>query len=73
MAQIAEGKARRAKQRDVRPLQALAPLIAAHRGLAIAAMISLIASTALTLGISGAARLAIDHGFTQASAGLLNR
>ena len=72
-AQITETKARREKHKDLRPLRALAPLVAEHRGLALGAMAALLASTVLTLGLSGAARVVIDHGFSRSSAGLLDR
>ncbi|MHB8286846.1 MAG: ABC transporter transmembrane domain-containing protein, partial [Caulobacteraceae bacterium] len=65
VAQIAEGKAKRAKSRDVRPLGRLRPFLAAHRATAALAVLFMILSTTMTLSLSVAARLVIDHGFNK--------
>jgi ATP-binding cassette subfamily B protein len=65
VAQIAEGKAKRAKSRDVRPLGRLRPFIAAHKATAAMAILFMILSTTMTLSLSVAARLVIDHGFNK--------
>jgi ATP-binding cassette subfamily B protein len=64
VAQIAEGKAKRAKSRDVRPLGRLRPFLAAHKLTAAMAIVFMVLSTSMTLSLSVAARLVIDHGFT---------
>ena len=64
MADIAAAKSKREKSRDLRPLRRLLPLIAKHWPLALTATLFLLMSTAATLGVTGAFRLAIDHGFT---------
>lgn len=64
MADIAAAKSKREKSRDLRPLRRLLPLIAKHWPVALTATLFLLVSTAATLGVTGAFRLAIDHGFT---------
>ena len=64
MADIAAAKSKREKSRDLRPLRRLLPLIAKHWPLALTATLFLLVSTAATLAVTGAFRLAIDHGFT---------
>ena len=64
MADIAAAKSKREKSRDLRPLRRLLPLIAKHWPLALTATLFLLVSTAATLGVTGAFRRAIDHGFT---------
>ena len=64
MADIAAAKSKREKSRDLRPLRRLLPLIAKHWPIALTATLFLVMSTAATLGVTGAFRLAIDHGFT---------
>ena len=64
MADIAAAKSKREKSRDLRPLRRLLPLIANHWPIALTATLFLLMSTAATLGVTGAFRLAIDHGFT---------
>ena len=64
MADIAAAKSKREKSRDLRPLRRLLPLIAKHWPIALTATLFLLMSTAATLGVTGAFRLAIDHGFT---------
>ena len=59
--EISEGAARRDKSRNLGALGRLLPFIAAHKLDAGLAGLFLIASTAATLGISGAVRLLVDH------------
>ncbi len=73
VAQMAESKGRRDKQRDVRPLRALWPLITSHRGVAALACCFMVLSTTMTLSLTVAARLVIDHGFSRTSGASLNR
>jgi ATP-binding cassette, subfamily B, bacterial len=70
MAQTAQ---RRERRRDLRPLAALLPYVYAHRGDAILAAVFLLMSTSATLGISGAARLVVDHGLALHTYAALNR
>jgi len=63
----------RAKRRDVRPLAHLAPFLRAHWGDAAWSVAFLLVSTSATLGLSGAARLVVDRGFSSAGAAQLNR
>ena len=63
---------RRGRSRDLRPLRTLAPYVAAHKGLAAAALFFLLVSTMATLSLSLAARLVIDHGFTSETGSALN-
>ena len=69
---MASDENRRARSRDLRPLATLFPFVAAHRGLAAAAFVFLLLSTGATLGLSVAARLVIDHGFTAETGRALN-
>jgi ATP-binding cassette subfamily B protein len=64
MADIAAAKSKREKSQDLRPLRRLLPLIAKHWPLALIATFFLLISPGATLGVTGAFRLAIDHGFT---------
>ena len=59
--EISEGAARRDKSRNLGALGRLLPFIAAHKLDAGLAGLFLIASTAATLGLSGAVRLLVDH------------
>jgi ATP-binding cassette, subfamily B, bacterial len=49
--------------RDLKSLAALAPLLRAHSGDAVAAVVSLVFSTGATLALTAALRLVVDHGF----------
>jgi ATP-binding cassette subfamily B protein len=69
---IQEGAARKQGRRDIRPLGRLAPFLRAHWGDATWSLISLLFSTSATLGLSGAARLVVDKGFSSTSAAQLN-
>ncbi len=62
-ADIDAAKGKRARSRDLRPLARLFPLVASHWPQALMAGLCLIVSSSLTLGMTGALRLAIDHGF----------
>ncbi|MGE5502721.1 MAG: ABC transporter transmembrane domain-containing protein [Ignavibacteriales bacterium] len=70
---LAEAAQRRPKQRDVRPLGHLVPFIRAHWQYALLATFFLLLSTSATLGITGAARVVVDHGFHGGSPAALNR
>ena len=59
--EISEGAARRDKSRNFGALGRLLPFIGAHKLDATLAGVFLIASTAATLGLSGAIRLLVDH------------
>jgi len=63
----------RAGRRDIRPLGRLAPFLAAHWGDAAWSLVFLLVSTGATLGLSGAARLVVDKGFSAAGAAALDQ
>jgi ATP-binding cassette subfamily B protein len=73
VADLAAGADRRPKSRDLRPLARIWPLLLAHKGLLAASLGFLLASTALTLGLSGAARMLVDQGFAAGSGAAINR
>jgi ATP-binding cassette subfamily B protein len=58
---LAEAAGRRPKSRNVGALRRLAPFVKAHWGDASLSLLFLLISTGATLGLSGAARLLIDH------------
>jgi ATP-binding cassette, subfamily B, bacterial len=62
----------RAGRRDLRPLARLAPYLRAHWGDAAWSVLFLLVSTSATLGLSGAARMVVDKGFSSASTASLN-
>ena len=62
----------RPKRRDVRPLGRLWPFLRAHWGDGLWSVFFLLFSTSATLGLSGAARLVVDKGFTSQSNAQLN-
>ena len=68
--QMAEAGAKRAKRRDIRPLARLIPFALRHKGHALMAVFWLLLSTAASLGLTGLARGAIDHGFEAGGAHL---
>ena len=68
----AEAKSR-GKQRDLRPLTRLFPLIAAHKGNAGAALFFLLIATGSSLALTGALRLVIDKGFNSGLVSMLDR
>ena len=70
---MAKAEAKRGRSRDLRPLRSLGPYIAAHKAVALGALVFLLLSTSATLGLSVAARLVIDHGFTAETGATLNR
>lgn len=68
--QMADAGARREKRRDIRPLARLLPYALRHRGHLAMAGFWLVMSTAASLGLTAAARGAIDHGFADGGARL---
>ncbi len=62
-AEIAAAASKREKSRDLRPLRRLVPLVLAHWRLMLLAGLFLLISTTATLGVTGALRMAVDHGF----------
>ena len=72
-AQIAEGKSKREKRRDLKPLRALLPLLRANRGDALLACLFLVLSTSMTLSLTAAGRMVVDHGFAHGSPDQVNR
>ncbi len=68
--QMADAGARREKRRDIRPLARLLPYALRHRGYLILAGFWLVMSTTASLGLTAAARGAIDHGFADGGARL---
>jgi ATP-binding cassette subfamily B protein len=57
---------RRDKQRDLKPLRRLLPILIAHRGDIFAAVLFLILSTASTLALTAGARAVVDAGLPSA-------
>jgi ATP-binding cassette subfamily B protein len=53
---------RRSRQKDLRPLARLGPVLAAHKGDAIAAILFLILSSGSTLALTAGARAVVDAG-----------
>lgn len=68
--QMADAGARREKRRDIRPLARLLPYALRHRGHLVLAGFWLLMSTTASLGLTAAARGAIDHGFADGGARL---
>ncbi len=68
--QMAEAGDRREKRRDIRPLARLLPYALNHKGHLAFAGFWLLMSTAASLGLTAAARGAIDHGFADDGARL---
>ena len=68
--QMGEAGQRRERRRDVRPLARLFPYAMRHKGHMAMAAVWLILSTAASLGLTGAARGAIDNGFENGGAQL---
>jgi len=71
-AKVGAEAAGRTRRRDLRPLANLIPFLRAHWGDALWSLTFLLFSTSATLGLSGAARLVVDKGFSSASAARLN-
>ena len=65
--------ARRAKQRDLRPLRRLLPFVRAHAGDAALAGVFLLLSTSATAGLTFALRWMADRGIASHSATLIGR
>ena len=63
-AELRRAGAGREKARDVRPLRRLAPYMRRHWRSAVASLVFLTLSTSATLGLTGASRVVIDHGFS---------
>jgi ATP-binding cassette subfamily B protein len=72
-ATLKEAAIRRPKQRDMRPLVRLLPFAAAHKSDAFAAAFFLVISTSSSLGLTSAARIVVDKGFSSGAAGALDR
>jgi ATP-binding cassette, subfamily B, bacterial len=68
--QMGEAGQRRERRRDVRPLARLFPYAMRHKGHMAMAAVWLILSTAASLGLTAAARGAIDNGFENGGAQL---
>ncbi|SFS80771.1 ABC transporter transmembrane domain-containing protein [Brevundimonas viscosa] len=68
--QMADAGARREKRRDIRPLARLLPYALRHKGHLGFAAFWLVMSTSASLGLTAAARGAIDHGFADDGARL---
>jgi ATP-binding cassette subfamily B protein len=69
---MATAAERRGRSKDLKPLAHLWPLMLAHRGDMIWALVFLLSSTCATLGLSVAARLLVDDGFSAGSATAIN-
>ena len=61
--QMDEAAGKRSRSRNIRPLSRLLPYLAAHKGYALLSGVFLLASTAVSLGLTATARGAIDQGF----------
>ena len=72
-ANTTDASGRPAQRRSVRPLKALFPLVARHRGHAFAALAALIAAAGVTLALPLAVRRMIDHGFSAADSAFIDR
>jgi len=72
-ANTTDASGRPAQRRSVRPLKALLPLVARHRGHALAALAALIAAAGVTLALPLAVRRMIDHGFSAADSAFIDR
>ncbi|HEX8232873.1 MAG TPA: ABC transporter transmembrane domain-containing protein [Caulobacteraceae bacterium] len=71
---INQDDAKREKQRDLRPLASLWPLVRRHWSDALLSASFLILSTAATLSLTGAARVVVNRGFaSEGAAEQLNR
>ncbi|MBC6980268.1 ABC transporter transmembrane domain-containing protein [Caulobacter sp. 17J80-11] len=68
--QIADEARRREKKRDVRPLGRLLPFMLRHKTDTGLALLFLFCSSAATLGLTGASRLLVDHGFATGGGGI---
>ncbi|MCW1843421.1 ABC transporter transmembrane domain-containing protein [Prosthecomicrobium hirschii] len=73
MARTDSKAAAETRSRSVRPLAMLAPYARRYRGRILQALAALTAASAATLVVPLAVRRMIDHGFTGADAGLIDR
>ena len=71
--ELEAGAANRPRQRDLRPLGALAPFVRAHWGDAALSFGFLLASTTASLALPFVLRLLIDRGFASHAPTLLGR
>jgi ATP-binding cassette subfamily B protein len=62
-----------ARRRSVKPLKALLPFLARHKGHVIAAFAALVAAAGVTLLLPLAIRRMIDHGFSAADGAFIDR
>jgi len=68
-----DAAARRPKSRDIRPLKRLLPYLWKHRAEGFLAAVFLLFSTSATLGLTGAFKLVVDHGFEPGAEAALNQ
>lgn len=61
------------RRRSIRPLAALLPYVGRHRGHVAAALVALVAASAVTLSLPLAVRRMIDHGFSAADGSFIDR
>jgi len=61
------------KRRSIRPLAALLPYVGRHKGHVAAALVALVAASAVTLSLPLAVRRMIDHGFSAADGSFIDR
>jgi ATP-binding cassette subfamily B protein len=64
---------RRPKSTDLRPLTRLFPMVLRYRGRLAMALIALLAAAGATLAVPLAVRRVIDHGFSGANAGFIDK
>jgi len=68
-----DAAARRARSRDIRPLKRLLPYLWKHRAEGFLAAVFLLFSTGATLGLTGAFKQVVDHGFRRGAEAALNQ
>lgn len=73
VADIKEAAQKRGKRRDVRPLARLFPYFGRRGGDVFLAFVFLIFATSFNLGLTGAARLIVDKGFTAKAAAAIDQ
>jgi ATP-binding cassette subfamily B protein len=73
VAEMKDAAGRRGRRRDIRPLRRLLPYVARRSGDASLAVVFLLFATAFNLGLTGAARLIVDRGFTAQAAAAVNQ
>ena len=64
---------RRPKSSDLRPLARLFPIVLRYRGRLVMALIALLLAAGATLAVPLAVRRVIDHGFSDANAGFIDK